>query len=589
MTTTAPTPAPASAPGRAAGAPGAAPRRAEGIELCGEYEDSGFKVAPWLVRRGDGQTLQLSHLLYLVAEAADGERGYDAIAEQVSDRFGKRVSADNVSHLVDSRLRPLGVVTRADGSQPKTGPRKKQLLALNLRTGVIPPGTVDALTRVFRPLFLPPVLLAAVGGLAAADAWLFGMHGVAQSMRSVINQPVLLLGVLCLVIISAALHECGHATGLRYGGGHPGVMGVGLYIVWPAFYTDVTDSYRLSKGARLRTDLGGVYMNAVFMLVLFGVYALTHVEMLLAVVALLHIEVLHQFLPFLRLDGYYLVSDLVGVPDLFARLRPTLTSLLPWKPTEKSVDELKPWVRAAVTAWVVLTIPVLLYVYTMMIVHAPQVMATAWQSLTHQGSQAVTSFGHGSIGPGLLAAVQVLALGLPAVGLVYTLARTIGRVGLGTWRRTEGRPVLRGAFTTACAAGAVLLALSWLPRGNYRPIGPGDRGTVEAGFRSVSPVVHHGLTPAQWDQPATTPEPSPGTSPSPSPGASPSPSPDASPSPFATPAARLRGGGAVVTPRPQAASPAPTATAAPSASASPTTVPTADPTATPTPTPSPTP
>ena len=43
-------------------------------------------------------------------------------------------------------------------------------------------------------------------------------------------------------------------------------MGAGLYIVWPAFYTDVTDAYRLGRGGRLRTDLGGIYFNAIFAL-----------------------------------------------------------------------------------------------------------------------------------------------------------------------------------------------------------------------------------------------------------------------------------------------------------------------------------
>ena len=32
----------------------------------------------------------------------------------------------------------------------------------------------------------------------------------------------------------------------------------------------------------------------------------------------------HQLLPFVRMDGYHILSDLVGVPDLFARIKPTL-------------------------------------------------------------------------------------------------------------------------------------------------------------------------------------------------------------------------------------------------------------------------
>ena len=135
--------------------------------------------------------------------------------------------------------------------------------------------------------------------------------------------------LLGLVVLSAAFHECGHATACRYGGARPGVMGVGIYIVWPAFYTDVTDAYRLDKKGRLRTDLGGVYFNAIFILLTAGAYFLTGFEPLLLIIPLQHLEILHQFLPFIRLDGYYIVSDLTGVPDMFARIKPALKSLCP--------------------------------------------------------------------------------------------------------------------------------------------------------------------------------------------------------------------------------------------------------------------
>src|SRR5206468_290169 len=76
------------------------------------------------------------------------------------------------------------------------------------------------------------------------------------------TRPGLLLTVFAITVVSAGFHEFGHAAALRRGGGTPGAMGAGLYLVWPAFYTDVTDSYRLGRGARLRTDLGGLYFKA---------------------------------------------------------------------------------------------------------------------------------------------------------------------------------------------------------------------------------------------------------------------------------------------------------------------------------------
>ena len=107
-------------------------------------------------------------------------------------------------------------------------------------------------------------------------------------------------------------------------------MGVGIYLVWPAFYTDVTDAYRLGRGGRLRTDLGGLYFNAIFALAIAGLCALTRLRAAAAArAARCSSQMLQQLLPFLRLDGYYILTDLTGVPDLFSRIKPMLRSLDP--------------------------------------------------------------------------------------------------------------------------------------------------------------------------------------------------------------------------------------------------------------------
>ncbi len=47
--------------------------------------------------------------------------------------------------------------------------------------------------------------------------------------------PLLLLLVLGLSVLSLLFHECGHAAACRYGGARPGVIGMGFYVIWPAF------------------------------------------------------------------------------------------------------------------------------------------------------------------------------------------------------------------------------------------------------------------------------------------------------------------------------------------------------------------
>jgi putative peptide zinc metalloprotease protein len=431
--------------------------------------------------------IQLAPLLYLMAELADGKRTNEEIAAATSEAIKRGVSADNVRQLIDERLRPLGVIAGADGSEPELE-KADPLLALKLRAALVPERVVNAITKVFKPLFFPPVVLAVLAGLGALDVWLFAYHGIAQSLREVLYSPALLMMMLGLVILSAAFHECGHATACAYGGARPGVMGAGLYIVWPAFYTDVTDAYRLGKGGRLRTDLGGVYFNVIFMLATAGAYGITGYEPLLLIIPFMHLEILHQFLPFIRLDGYYIVSDLTGVPDMFARIRPTLASLIPWRKASDRVTELKPWVRFAVTAYVFTVVPLLLFLFGMMLINAPRVFSTAYDSFFVQYHKVQHGFNGGSAANGAIGIFQMLILLLPALGIVATFWMISKRGTRFVLGRTDGHPAARGAVALVAAGLAALLGYIWWPNGEYRPIQPGERGTVQGALKQLSSV-----------------------------------------------------------------------------------------------------
>jgi hypothetical protein len=84
---------------RAAATNGAPPELAEGIELIGEYEDSGFKEPPSIARRSDGQVIQLPPILYQVAERIDGRRSYAQLADEVSVSQAEHELADAQQRL----------------------------------------------------------------------------------------------------------------------------------------------------------------------------------------------------------------------------------------------------------------------------------------------------------------------------------------------------------------------------------------------------------------------------------------------------------------------------------------------------------
>ena len=465
--------------------PTPAPRLADGVELLGEYEGSGYKEPRYLARRADGALVQLTQLLYLVAEQVDGRRSYGEIAEPVGERFGKQVSADNVKTLIEKNLLPDGFIAAPDGSQPELK-KPDPLLALKMKFTLLPERAVNGVATVLRPLFWPPVIIAVLAAFIALDVWYFGIHGIGQSLRDLIYQPLIVLMIYGLLIVSIGWHELGHATACRYGGARPGRIGFGIYIVWPAFFTDVTDALTLGKGGRVRTDLGGLYFNAIFSLGVGGLYFLTGFEPLLVLIVMQHLLMLYNLMPFLRMDGYHAISDLTGIPDLFSRIKPTLKGVAPWKDTPDEVTELKTWARVVVTTWVLLVIPILLYFFGMMVLSAPRVLATGLDSLLIQWDKVQTAFDGGEIAKASVGGLQAAMIVLPTTGMFVSFSRIGKRMVTGFWNSTSERPVMRGSLGLVGAAALVAAVFVLIPNGEYRPIQPNEAWTFTEGLEAAS-------------------------------------------------------------------------------------------------------
>jgi putative peptide zinc metalloprotease protein len=465
------------------------PQLGEGVELLGPYKGSGFKEPRYLVKRPDGQVVQLPPVLYYVTEGAAEGDDYSAIANRVGDAINRTVSEGDVRFMVDNKLRPLGLVDDPDGEAAPSTSKPDSLLTLKYKKALLPPSVVRVIAATFMPLFVPPVVVAVLVAAVGLDIWLFEVHGLAQGLRAALYEPTTLLLLFALVVLSAVFHECGHAAATRYGGARPGAMGAGLYLVWPALYTDITDAYRLGRGGRLRADLGGVYFNTIFMLLTGGAYFATGFEQLLLLIPIQQLEIAHQLLPFLRLDGYYIVSDLTGVPDILSRVKPTLKSLVPGLETDPRVRELKPWARAVVTLYLLLLIPLMLLMFSMMALAAPRVFATAWDALGVTWQHAHQAIDRRQAISSLVSLIQLALLALPPVGLALTFARAGKRVSGGVWRGTEERPRARAVMVAATSATATALLLSWWSNGAYRPVAAGERGTLSSRVFDVHAAV----------------------------------------------------------------------------------------------------
>ncbi|MEU1710282.1 hypothetical protein ABZ478_33810 [Streptomyces sp. NPDC005706] len=566
------------------------PQPSQGLQTLGEYKGSGFTERRYIVRRGDGQVIQLSRLLYLVVASIDGARDAEAISHRVSGRYGAEITTDNILHLIEHKLTPLGITLPPDGHPDDAAPpRSDLLLALRGHRTIFHERHVARIAAALAWLHRPPIVALTLTGAIAMDIWLFAVHGAMTAVLQVLEQPLWMLIIFLLTVASLLFHEFGHASACRYSGATPGKIGCGIFLIWPSMYTDVTDVYRIGKAGRLRTGLGGVYFNILFMLALTTGYLITGQPFLLAAVYLAHFEVLEQLMPAVRLDGYYILGDLAGIPDLYGKIKPILHSLLPGKhhrTAAAQVTGLKRSARTIVTVWVLTMVPLLMAEAAYALWNLPRLLTTATRALHHQTLGTITAFTTGHPAAGLVGTTGTLMLLCPLAGGTYLTTRLTTRLWHATAKATHGKPLTRLALATATTTACAVLATAWTHGLTPQPLPQAAPATpiLQPGTHTPTPTptpratthpaTHPTPTTTSHNQPAPTPHP---TNNQPTPTATPTATP--TPTPTAAPGTR--------TPHPT--TPPSTTPTHPRPSASPSRTPGPSPSHTPSPPQSPTP
>jgi putative peptide zinc metalloprotease protein len=132
------------------------------------------------------------------------------------------------------------------------------------------------------------------------------------------------VGVFYLVAVGAMCwHEIGHGHACKHYGGRVPSMGFLLIYLTPAFYTDLGEAQvRASRYQRLIISLAGawseLYICAVATFIWWGTtpdtttHEVAYMMMLITGIA----SVLINFNPLMKLDGYYMMCEVLGIADL---------------------------------------------------------------------------------------------------------------------------------------------------------------------------------------------------------------------------------------------------------------------------------
>jgi putative peptide zinc metalloprotease protein len=241
----------------------------------------------------------------------DGTRTMEALQDELdSENYGP-LTGCNAVEIVDQFLRPNGLMDEeAPSLLSASGPALRATFIFPLfRSEILAP-----LTRLTQHAFRTSVALLVL--LPGALLFLNTYYDLTAYSFDYGMPQILTWRVVLLVLLSFPLHELGHISACRRYGVSAGKIGAGLYLFLPVMYADLSSIWALSRRQRLVVNLGGIYFDFIFACILALIATATKdVQYAFAAFAVLA-SCLVNLNPFIKFDGYWCVSDLLGIPNL---------------------------------------------------------------------------------------------------------------------------------------------------------------------------------------------------------------------------------------------------------------------------------
>jgi len=261
-----------------------------------------------------------------VLQRLDGTTSLDTLRPEVERTFGVAVAPATLQQFV-AKLDRLGLLTKEEGVPLSHAPPKRargSLLYLRLAS-VDPDRLLTRLARMLAFCFTPAfVVLSAFLILAGAGITAGNWTEILRELGGLWSFQMLLLAwVVVSVVIT--FHEFAHGLACKYFGGTVHELGFLLLYFQPAFYCNVSDAWLFpEKSRRLWVSFAGAYCELMVWALATIAWRITDFStgvnhLALVVMGTSGVRTLFNLNPLIKLDGYYLLSDYLEIPNLRAK------------------------------------------------------------------------------------------------------------------------------------------------------------------------------------------------------------------------------------------------------------------------------
>lgn len=257
----------------------------------------------------EGRYFKIGEFMYQILR----EGQHAKYLEDLQARLGN-VSLAGLKEIIDTKILPIFKTTESKTSAaPDDGFwYKKQVLSSRQSTTLAKP-----LSFLFGKSFYFLFLLLTGVNIALYS----GTHTIVANDDLPLGTEILtwVASYFSLFFIMF-VHELGHTAAAYKSGINARSIGLGFYTIMPAMYTDLTDVWTVSKSNRIKINLAGIYVQLIINL---GLVAVLHTisndfaqSFVWKIYIFNSVLMVANLVPLLKLDGYWVLSDFLGVPNL---------------------------------------------------------------------------------------------------------------------------------------------------------------------------------------------------------------------------------------------------------------------------------
>jgi len=252
-----------------------------------------------------GHRIKISNYLKSILNNIDG----NTTLQKISEELNNTISVYSLYEVLYLKLGKYGIIEN-DSIEvtPETTPSYLKLSFI-----VIPPKIISMITPFLKPLFKPKLMRFLIGLCS-----IIIVSGLLLNISLILHQNLndLWVGLFILGFISVTFHEFGHVTAADFFGAEHGGIGGGFYLLTPVYFADVTDIWKLEPKQRIIVNLAGIYFELLMCTLFVIIGYLGDMELLYIAGLVIFTKTLFNLNPFLRSDGYWILTDFTNKPNL---------------------------------------------------------------------------------------------------------------------------------------------------------------------------------------------------------------------------------------------------------------------------------